>query len=164
MKISLYMWISLDGYIAKTDYNTDWISDKDFEIFEEKMQEFWCVISGNTTFKEVWVTPWITHIILSSQQLSSKSTNVYFCSSPQQAIIKCRELGFRKVLIIWWGKLNWSFLQENLIDEIIVDIQPVILWKWIKIFENIEKFVELDFISHTPLEEWLNILRYKVKK
>lgn len=158
------MAISLDWYIAKTDYNTDWISDKDFEIFEEKMQKFWCVISGNTTFKEVWVTSWITHIILSYQQLSSKSTNVYFCSSPQQAIIKCRDLGFRKVLIIWWGKLNWSFLQENLIDEIIVDVQPVILWKGIKIFENIEKYVELEFIEHSKINWGLNILKYTVRK
>jgi len=53
MKVTLYMATSLDGFIAKSDMSTNWISDRDFEIFDNKMKEHGCIILGNTTFKEV---------------------------------------------------------------------------------------------------------------
>jgi len=67
-------------------------------------------------------------------------------------------------LIIGGGKINGSFLEKNLIDEVIIDIQPVILGRGIRLFENIEKFVELDFVEHKSVEGGLNILRYKIQK
>ena len=158
------MWISLDGYIAKTNYSTDWIAEKDFEIFDEKVQNAWCIIMWYTTFKEVWITKWIQHIVLSSKQSHSNQENVHYCAWTQEAIEIVSSLWYTEVLIIWWGICNSSFLQAQLIDEIIVDVQPVILGKGIKIFEDMETYVELDFVEHQSLAWWLNILRYRVKK
>ena len=33
MKVSLYMAVSIDGYVATVDHNTDWVSDNDWEVF-----------------------------------------------------------------------------------------------------------------------------------
>jgi len=32
--------------------STDWVSEVDFSILDEKIQQHKCVILGNTTFKE----------------------------------------------------------------------------------------------------------------
>lgn len=163
MKVTLYMAISTDGFIAKTDMGTKWVLEEDFAILDKKIINHGCVILWNTTFKEFGTTPWVINIIISTSPKTSQD-NVYYVWSTKEAIELCTRLQQQNPLLIGGWITNGSFLKENLIDEIIIDIQPVILWKGIKIFEDIEKFVELEFVEHTPLEQWLNILRYKVKK
>lgn len=165
MTVTLYLATSIDWFIAKTDGDSDWISEPDFDVFDAQIEKSDCIIVWNSTFQqyewEIYPIKNKENIVISSKNLTSKYDNVTFFSSPEDAIKKSTD---KNILLVWGGHISGSFLRENLIDEIIIDIQPVILWKWIKIFEDVEKFVELEFLSHTPLEQWLNILRYKVKK
>ena len=52
---TLFMAISIDGYIVKNDYSTDWVFDSDFEMFEKRVSESDAIIAGKTTHDEIWV-------------------------------------------------------------------------------------------------------------
>ena len=44
--------VSLDGYIAKLDGSSNWVSDGHGELFEEPIRESGCVIFGRTTHEQ----------------------------------------------------------------------------------------------------------------
>ena len=163
MKVTLYMAISIDGYIAKSDMSTNWVSEVDFKMLNQKIQEHKCVILGNTTFKEFWSTSWVINIVV-SKNTKENSENINYAVSVWGALEICKDLGLETPLLIWGWLVNASFLKENEIDEIILSIHPIILWKGIKIFEELEKMVQLTHIKTSELDEWLILIHYEVKK
>lgn len=167
MKVTLYMAISVDWYIATKNWDSEWIYEPDFQIFNSICESSDGIIVGNTTFKqykwELYPIPKKQNFVLSREDQKNERNIKYF-TSPFQIIENCKEQGLENILLVWWGNINWSFLSSWFIDELIIDVQPVILWTGIKLFENIQDLKELEFIEHKSLEAWLNILKYKVKK
>ena len=72
--------------------------------------------------------------------------------------------GFTSALVGGGGKLNASFMKENLVDEIYLDVEPVVLGKGVKLFDDgeFEKSLELLVIKKISKDEIQ--LHYKVKK
>lgn len=146
MKVTIFNAISIDGYIAKPDGDSDWVSEIDSEIFASIMKEFGCIAVGRTTFEQyhgsLYPIKKIVNLVLTSQ--SKEYSNARCCSSPEEAIKTAQALGFSQLLVVGGGKTNASFLKANLVDEIILDIHPIILGNGIRLFEGFdffEKFV-----------------------
>ena len=167
MKVTLYMAISIDGYIATETWDSEWISEHDIEIFDKITWNSDCVIIWNTTYNqykwEIYPISNIHNIVVSSKQQEEKD-NVSFTKSPKSAVQIAQGKWYENVVLVWGWHINGSFIKHNLIDEIIIDIQPIILGSWIKLFEQIDKQVNLEFIEHVKLKWWLNMLKYKIKK
>ncbi|OGM11384.1 hypothetical protein A2Z22_01210 [Candidatus Woesebacteria bacterium RBG_16_34_12] len=169
MKITLYMAISVDGYIAKKDGDSDWISEDDNENFEEEIGKRGCIIVGRKTFDQfkgdLYPIEGVTNIILTTNQKEKKEDrNVFFACSPQEAVEIAKKQGHKEVLLIGGGTTNRLFLKENLIDEVILSVHPLILGDGIKLFDGGSFDVGLELIGVNKLEEDLVQLRYKVKK
>ena len=49
------MAISVDGYVAKKDGDSDWVSPVDSVNFEQKIKETGCLIVGRRTFDQYQV-------------------------------------------------------------------------------------------------------------
>jgi len=163
MKVTLYMATSIDGYIAKTNMSTKWVSNVDFEILEKKIQNHKWVILWNTTFKEFGITPRVHNIVISGKKNNSKTWEIY-AQDITQALKICNNLWLENPLLIWGGITNASFLEENKIEEIIISIHPIILWKGVKIFENIEVEQKLILWEIKKYDDDLVHLYYMVKK
>ncbi len=54
--------------------------------------------------------------------------------SPKEALKLLKD--FKEVIVAGGGALNASFTEENLIDEIFIDIEPIILGKGILLFRD----------------------------
>ena len=137
MKVTLYMATSIDGFVAKKDGDSDWVSEIDSVNFENQMKEKGCIIVGNRTFEqyqdELYPVEGIANIVLTNDnRKESKFSNVFFVNSPQKAIQKAILLKHTKALLICGGTTNGLFLKENLIDEIILSVHPLILGDGIK--------------------------------
>lgn len=162
------MATSVDGYIAKQDGNSDWVSEADVEIFESKIAECWGIIIGNTTFTqyedELYPVEWVTNIVISRNSKNNKREDTSFVSSVEKALELAEEKWLQQVLLVWWRTINGSFLQENKIDEIILSVHPIILWDGIKLFENIEIEKDLELIDSKNIQSELVQINYKVKK
>ncbi len=166
MKVTLYMATSIDGYIATPEGDSEWISEADIEMFDQKTQEADCIIVWNTTYQqykwEIYPISWKENIVVT--QKFNEDEWVAYANSPESAIHIATEKGYKNILLVWGGHINGSFLEKNLIDEVIIDIQPLILWSWIKVFEKITSHVELSHTDTQWLDWWLVVIRYTVNK
>ena len=169
MKVILYMATSIDGFIAKKDGDSDWVSETDTINFEKKVAETGCIVVGNKTFKqykgEIYPIENVTNIILTSNStLRSDNDDIVYVQSPADALNVASERGHDKVLLIGGGTTNGLFLKDKLIDELVLSVHPFILGNGIKLFENVESDINLQLLSQNELGEGLVQLHYKVRK
>jgi len=166
MKTLLYIACSIDGYIAKPNWDSDWVSELDVEIFDSKIKECWCIIIWHNTFKqyewELYPVPGVRNIVV-SRSAQTDTEEVIYVQSVADALAIASENSYSQVLLVWGGSINTSFLKENQIHEIILSVHPLILWEGIQIFKwnTIEKNLEL--IETSTIWNELVHIKYKVK-
>jgi len=169
MKVTLYMAVSIDGFIAKKDGDSDWVSPVDSTNFEQKIKEKGCIFVGRRTFDQyqgdLYPVKGVTNIVLTSDlSLKSENDDVIYAQSPSDAIKQAQEKGHDRALLIGGGTTNGLFLKEGLIDEVFLSVHPLILGNGIKLFEGIETDLKLRFIDQKELGEGLAQLHYRVVK
>jgi len=52
MKIILHLALSADGFIAKLDGGSDWVSPSDETLFRKRAKMAGCLIVGKRTFEQ----------------------------------------------------------------------------------------------------------------
>lgn len=168
MKVILYMAVSADGFIATKSGDSEWVSEVDVPIFDGKIKEFGCIVLGNKTFQQFrgkyFPKKEALNIVISSKMDPNPEENVVFVNSPKEAMEVAEKKGFEKLLLIGGGHTNASFLKENLIDEIYLDIHPLIFGEGIKLFEGFETNLNLEKIDFEVLDKGQILLHYKVVK
>lgn len=178
MKCSVYIATSLDGFIAKTDDDIEWLDHPDY-ILEDKNEDFGfygfmdsvdALVMGRRTFEKVlsfgeW--PYEKPVIV----LSSKSDLVpdhldgkalTMNGSPKDIVKKCSELGYNH-LYIDGGKTIQEFLNAQLIDQLTITKIPVLLGEGIPLFGQTEYNINLELISCTSYKNGFVILIYRPK-
>ncbi len=164
------MAISADGFIAKKNGDSDWVSPVDTVNFKKAMEEHGCIIVGRKTFDqyqdEIYPVDGVTNIVITSDKSrKSDKPNVHFLTDSVEEIIEIiKQKGHDRALLIGGGTTNASFLKAGAIDEMILSVHPLILGNGIKLFESDEVSVKLELISETKLEEGLIQARYQVLK
>src|SRR3972149_942623 len=168
MKITLYMAISIDGYVAKKDGDSDWVSEIDTKNFEREIKEKGCIILGRRTFKqyegELYPVKDVTNIVLTTNSsIENSYPNVIYVNSPKEAIETATNKGHDEALLIGGGTTNGLFFKEGLIDEVILSVHPLILGDGIKLFEDVEKMLELQLLNTEEIGNGIIQLVYKAK-
>jgi len=169
MKVTLYMAISIDGFIAKKDGDSDWVSPVDSANFEQKIKEKGCIIVGRRTFDQyrgdLYPVKNVLNIVLtSSSSQKSGEDNVAYAQSPSEAVKIAQEKGHEQALLIGGGTTNGLFLKEYIIDEVFLSVHPLILGDGIKLFEKVETDIKLELLDQKELGEGLMQLHYRVIK
>ena len=150
-KVILYIAASLDGYIARTDGDIDWLSmvetpgeDYGYAAFHETIDT---VMMGRNTYEKVlsFGIPYPhsdkqSYII--SRTLTSKiSENIHFYGGNLTELITLLKQKEGKHIFIDGGaQFVHALLQEKLIDELIISTIPVLLGDGIRLFK--EGFLE----------------------
>ena len=168
MTVALYMATSIDGYIATKDGDSDWVSEVDSKIFEQKMTEAGCIVVGRKTYDQyygdLYPVEGVTNIVLTSNDSKKdKNKNVVFASSAKKALEIAKQKGHDKILLIGGGTVNGAFFADGLVNEVFLSVHPLVLGHGIKIFENFEGKVDLELLRSKELDEGLIQLHYKVK-
>lgn len=135
------MAVSANGIIATSDGGEDFLSDETWNHFIRRAKEIGCVVWGRKTHDAVmsYGQRYIDDIKGFKKVIVSRSNLILDgdCSqaiSPEEAIKQLESEGFEKVLISGGATLNSEFAKLNLIDEIILDINPVIIGSDIPLF------------------------------
>lgn len=139
MNITLYAATSIDGFIAKADGDSEWVSEHDEQAFVDTIQEAGCLMVGKTTYKqyldELYPMEGVANIVLSSGAIESRP-HVHTASSPSQAIDIAEKLGHEQAILVGGGHTNASFIEADLIDDLIISIHPLVLGSGIRLFET----------------------------
>lgn len=170
MKITLYMAISIDGFITKGETDSDWVSETDWEEFYGHIKANDAVVMGRKTMEQFdsheFPIEGVYNFVLSSNtSLHKESDNLSILDiSPIDLVLTAQEKGFENLLLIGGGYTNESFLKASLIDEVVLSVHPIILGEGLNLFGTSNLTVKLNLISSKVVNSELVQLKYKVIK
>ena len=135
MHVVLHLAVSQDGFIARTDGDSDWVSPVDGKLFDKRARDAGCLVVGNTTFKQykgtIYPVANVFNIVMSASE-HGEDDGVVYVMTPQQAIEVASERGYGTLLVAGGGKTSAAFLDAGLVDEIFLSIHPIQLHEGIK--------------------------------
>jgi dihydrofolate reductase len=167
MKVTLYMAISADGYIARTNGDTPW-SDAHLSQYAKKVTSIGALIVGRVTYDlmneggDFHYLKGVTTIIVTSNPQPSTEHRI-FVKSPEEAITYLESQGFTECVVAGGSKLNHSFLSKNLLDEVYLDVEPHIFGAGITLIGGAYKDMSLELIKSFSYGKGGIALRYKIK-
>ncbi len=166
MKVILLMALTLDGKIGKdSDHFPDWTGKEDKKLFVEITKRAGCLIMGSKTFQTIGrPLPKRKNIIMTRSPKESEWDNLEFTDKKTTEILEQLETeGYEEVILAGGAQINTLFAQENLIDEVIVTISPLIFGSGIGLFGD-EIQMNLELLNLEQKGENLIVAHYKVEK
>mgnify|MGYP001596772175 FL=1 len=165
------MGITPNGYIARENGDSEWTSEEDLKEFQAHSKNAGNIIMGKNTYlyaSEAGLLPFegALNIVVSHEQLENKYGEQVIITdqAPKEVLRMLEQKGFATAFLAGGGQLNSSFIKENLVDEIYLDVEPLIFGKGIKIFADGNFDKELELIESKNLNKNTVQLHYKVLK
>ena len=169
---TVYIATSLDGYIADRDGGLDWLTSvSDPEGggfgFAEFLGRIDAIVMGRATFEtvlgfEVW--PYDKPVFVLSATLdevpvvlSGRAELVR--GDPRSIVAALRERGFEN-LYVDGGRTIQRFLEEDLIDELIIATVPILLGDGVPLFGTIARSLAFKRVSTETLTPQLTRNHY----
>lgn len=103
-------------------------------------------------------------VVVSHSDLDNQPENVERAESPKHALEILRVGLFDTALVAGGGMLNASFLNENLIDEIYLDMEPFIFADGINLFIGATRDIKLKLLNTKKIGSDTMQLHYQVLK
>ena len=160
----VYIGTSLDGFIARTDGDIDWLvkfGDQDaVEAYNEFMAAIDVIVIGRGTFEKVLEFPswpydrpvFVLSRTLKDLPVSVKDKATVLSLEPAALLRHLSEKGF-KAAYIDGGKVIQSFLAEDLIDSLIIAKVPVVIGSGLLLFGTLDRDITFD---HMRTESYPN--------
>lgn len=162
---------SLDNFIARADGAVDWL------VWDDEIaaisREFWktidTVLMGRKTYEVAVASgsgayPAVKNYVFSRTLKQPRSKKVEVIS--QDAVEFVRKLKSepgKGICIIGGGDLARSLLQARLVDQIGVNIQPVLLGSGTPLFYEMQQQLDLELLESQVLKNGGVYLLYRVK-
>ncbi|MEK6982660.1 MAG: dihydrofolate reductase family protein [Candidatus Micrarchaeota archaeon] len=167
VKIALFIACSLDGFIADLNGEIAWLfQDQDYG-YSKFYESIDVLVMGNNTYKTTLTFDTFPHkdkecFVFSKKEKREKDENVTFVkNSVRKFILDMQKNGKKKIWLVGGSELIYEFLKENLIDEFIISIHPILLGRGINLFKESAIRKELKLIKAEKFETGLVQLTYK---
>ena len=175
MKITLSMAISVNGIIATDNSQEDFLSHENWISWFATIKETDALIISRKTFETIkeWGGEYLadlqslsTVMIVTHQDRYKVETgeNFIIAHSPKEAINILIKKQYSSATLTAGSELNGEFVKQGLIDNIILNIEPVMVGKGIPLFQPTDFLVRLELIEMKPSLGKTIQLRYKVVK
>jgi dihydrofolate reductase len=132
-KIRLFIGSSLDGYIARTSGEVDWLfTDYDYG-YAEFLAEIDTVLMGNKTYRQIlgfgeYPYKGKKGFVFSQILQGEKDNNVEFVGGDLKSFIdRLRPSSAGDIWLVGGAQIIHYFLKYDLLDELILSIHPIIL-------------------------------------
>lgn len=166
------MAISLNGMIARKNGEEDFLSHENWKSFKKIAEKNKSFIVGRKTYESVmnWKEGYnfldvnSTRIIISKNNSLKLKKGFIHISSPKNALEYLSKNKIKTAILSGGSKLNSEFMKQNLVDEILINIEPYILGKGITLFFPKEFENKLKLIETKKLTNQIIQLHYKVIK
>lgn len=174
MNTIVYVGTSLDGFIARTNGEFDWLSqfanDEAIRAYEELITRIDAIVIGRGTFEKVLTFPsWpyeksvfvlSTSITEAPEDIREKVTIVSM--DPEALLSYLSTMGYANIYIDG-GKVIQSFLKGDLVNELIVSTAPMLIGSGIPLFGYLNHDLEFRHIRTDVCSNGLVRSYYKEK-
>lgn len=159
-KIVLYIAVSLDGYIADSNGNVEWLigdgSDpENMGSYDDFIQTIDTILIGHTTYQQivtvlspdVWVYEGQTTYVLTHRNLEDSEKVKFTAESIDSLVNRLRNQEGKDIWICGGANLIEQVIDLDLVDEICISIIPTILGDGIRLFGQHKEEKKLKLIS-----------------
>lgn len=171
-KLKYYLSCSLDGFIAREDGSSDFfLMEGEHEAdYLDSFKLFDVVLMGRKTYEgalKVGVTdpyPNMKTYIFSRTREGSPDERVEIVAKNACGMVrKLKDIIGKDIWLCGGGELATTLFAENLIDEVILYVNPVLIGSGIQLNRGIAKQIDLEFINSKSYEDGVVLLHYRVK-
>ncbi len=175
-KLTYHIATSLDNYIAHEDGSCDAFfaieQGSHVQDFMDSWANYDTVLMGSNTYEfgySFGLQPGQPAYPNMKHYIFSKSLD--FRPSEQVELVRDNAVEFTKKLKAAEGKTIWlcggsalaaDFFEHELIDELVVKLNPLILGNGLPLFGNSKKEVKLDLLSSKAYDTGVVLLSYKI--
>ena len=177
MKISVYIALSVDGFIARPDGTLDWLPGADGEAVGDEdygYHDFFdsvdVLVMGRKTFEMVlgfgeWPYAGKRVVVVSTTLDGSSPTlpeGVSTHPGPPHALARELEASGARHLYVDGGRTIQSFLHEGLVQELILTRIPILIGEGIPLFGPLDEDVPLTHLSTRAFDSGMVQSHYAV--
>jgi dihydrofolate reductase len=162
--------MSLDGYIARTNGAVDFLVMPEDYSMASFFTTIDTAIMGRKTFDAslaldrkqalTMASQMETYVFSRSEPAGKRNGVTYVSESPATLVGRLRQRPGKNIFLMGGGELARSFLQADLVDELLLGIVPVLLGEGIPLFPS--SFTQRDFtlVENRAFLEGLTVLTY----
>ena len=172
-KVTFGVANSLDNYIARGDGAIDWILSG--EEAASRMAEFWKTIDtfviGRKTYEPVLKSgkpfptlPGVKNYVLSRTLKEVSDKNVNIIREDAAEFVRKLKTEEGKGIAVTGGLLAKPLFEAKLIDEVRMNLHPVLLGSGIPLFHKMSQQVDLELIECKPFKNGCVSITYRVKR
>jgi dihydrofolate reductase len=166
MKIILDLALSSDGFIAKLNGDSDWVSERTEKLFKQRIRDTGCLVVGNRTFTQylgsIYPVKGALNIVISKTIHKSNEKNVIYAHSAEESLKIATEHHCSGIVIAGGATVSKMFLR--LIDEIYFSVHPILLHQGMKPFGDIDIPSNLQLLDTQDLGDNITQEHYRVEK
>ena len=162
---------SLDNFIARKDDSFDWLlSNKEVT---QIMESFWknidTVVMGRRTYEvgarmgSVAYPGTTTYVFSRTIKQSSDKALTFVSEDAASFVRRLKSEQGKDICLMGGGVLAKSLFEADLIDEIGLNIQPVLLGSGIPLFYEMPRQIDLELVKCQELSNGCVALTYRVK-
>jgi len=170
MEITYYVASSLDGFIAEPDGGIDFLSlvggEPDPEPYEQFFSGVDALLMGRRTYDQVlgfgeWPYGDRPCWVMTHRALNNGSDHVVAIDgTPSDVYQQIAEQRCQHLWLVGGADLASQFLQQGLIDRIVVSVMPVVLGSGIPLFSRLVNTVMLTLVDVVPRTQGIVELTY----
>jgi len=163
---------SLDNYIARKDDAVDWLLWT--KEVAEVTQSFWetidTVVMGRRTYEVAarmgtGAYPGVKNYVFSRTIKKPSDESLSFISEDAATFVRrLKNEEGKGICVMGGGLLAQSLFEADLIDEVGLNIHPVLLGSGIPLFYEMPRQIDLELIKCQQLSNGCVILTYRVKR
>ena len=170
-KVILSLAVSVDGYIEGPNGEYDWcLSDQDYGM-TEFFKRIDTILMGRKSYeliqtqqagksKEQGPYSALKSIVFSNTLKTLGEGFELAQSSPREVITALKKKEGKDFWLFGGSGLTTSFINDGLIDEMVLAVHPIILGAGTSLFQNIRGRIPLKLIESKPYNSGLVMLKY----
>jgi dihydrofolate reductase len=174
-RIKLYIAASLDGFIARENGSIDWLSEYENNPetdygYSEFYESIGTILMGRKTYEQaIKFGEWPykekkSYVFTRKKEPLPLESNVEFVSGNVGNFVRhLKERTEEDIWLVGGSQLIKVFLEEKLVQDLIIFVVPIILGNGIPLFDRIEKEIKLRTVRIERYENGLVSMEYEVK-
>ena len=174
IKTVLYIATSLDGFIARPDGNIDWLTSTPSQQtgdygYAEFLNSIGTTIMGRKTYNEIigfgvdWPYNGLNSYVVSNDiELKIQSPETYLLTEKiNDFIAETKRKANKDIWLIGGGQLITTFINEDLLDKMIIAVIPKIIGAGIPLFADKPKETNWNLIEAKSFDTGVVNLTYE---
>ena len=159
-KVTLFIAMSLDGYIADKDGGVDWLNGQEedgenMDTYSEFIKTIDTIIMGWNTYHQVitelspeeWIYPEQVSFVITHREIPSTERIRFTSESPCDLIKRLREEEGNGIWICGGASIVRQLMETDLIDTLHISVIPTLLGDGVRLFGPLEKEQKLRLVK-----------------